>query len=162
MAMSASRGWREQNNAIIGNTIQGFTSNDIRCVSGNGNVVVGNTCLSAVTTNIRDADVSIANVGTGTGFPVLTFSASDTTPTIRSNGILARLCKSGGAVTITHFDDGQVGDVVTLLAAHAVTITHGENIHLRRSNSFEMKAGDVLELAMFDDQVWEEISRKVS
>ena len=154
-------GEQAKNNTIIGNTIQGFTSNDIRCVSGNGNVVVGNTCLSAITTNIRDADVSVANIGTASGFPVLTFSVSDTTPTIRSNNVLARLCKSGGAVTITDFDDGQVGDEFTLLASHAVTITDGGNIHLSGSVDFEMATGDTLELAMFNDRVWEEISRKV-
>ena len=156
------QGAQAKNNAIIGNTLQGFTSNDIRCVSGNGNVVVGNTCLSVIPTNIRDADVSIANVGTASGFPVLTFGASDTAPGIRSNGVLARLCKSGSATKITNFDDGQVGDVFSLLAAHDVTIIDGENIHLRRSRNFEMKAGDVVEFAMFDDQIWEEISRKVS
>ena len=156
------QGAQAKNNAIIGNTIQGFTSNDIRCVSGNGNVVVGNTCLSPVPTNIRDADVSVANVGTASGFPVLTFGASDTTPTIRSNDVLAQLSKSGGAVTITDFDDGQVGDVFTLLAEHAVTITDGQNIHLGGSVDFVMAAGDTLELAMFNDRVWEEISRKES
>ena len=156
------QGAQAKNNTIIGNTIQGFALNDIRCVRGNGNVVVGNTCLSAITTNIRDADVSIANVGTASGFPVLTFSPADTTPTIRSNDVLARLCKSGAAVRITDFDDGQVGDVFTLLAGHTVTITHGENIHLSGSVDFLMSAGDTLELAMFNDRVWEEISRKVN
>ena len=156
------QGAQAKNNTIIGNTIQGFALNDIRCVRGNGNVVVGNTCLSAITTNIRDADVSIANVGTASGFPVLTFSPADTTPTIRSNDALAPLCKSGAAVRITDFDDGQVGDVFTLLAGHTVTITHGENIHLSGSVDFLMSAGDTLELAMFNDRVWEEISRKVN
>jgi hypothetical protein len=148
-------------NSIIGNTLQGFAANDILCVAiaGSTNVVMGNTCLSAITDNIGSPDIALGNRGMVSGFPILTL-VNDATPTIKVNDVLAPLCLSGGTTTITDFDDGRNGDIFTLLAAHALTITDGSAILLDGSRDYVMAAGDTLTLAMINDQVWEEVSRK--
>ncbi len=83
--------------------------------------------------------------------------ANDATPSVEN----IMLAKTGGTTTITDFDDGVVGQTFTLLSAHAVTITDGTNILLNGSANFVMAAGDSLTLTMFNDQVWEEVARKV-
>ncbi len=83
---------------------------------------------------------------------------NNATPTVGG----ATLARTGGTTTITDFDDGNVGQTFRLLSKHAITITDGTNILLKGSVNFVMAAGDVLTLTMFDDQVWEEVSRKVN
>ncbi len=90
--------------------------------------------------------------------PLLVELANNATPTVGG----ATLAKTGGTTTITDFDDGVLGQTLRLLAKHAVTITDGTNILLSGSVNFVMAIGDVLTLTMFDDQVWEEVSRKVN
>ena len=84
--------------------------------------------------------------------------ASNATPSVAGG----HLFKTGGTTTITDFDDGLLGQELKILSAHAITITDGSNILLDRSTNFVMAAGDVLVLRMFNDQVWEEVSRKVN
>ena len=90
--------------------------------------------------------------------PLLVELADDATPTVGN----VTLAKTGGTTTVTDFDDGVVGQTFRLLAKHAITITDGTNILLNGSANFVMAIGDVLTLTMFDDQVWEEVSRKVN
>lgn len=90
--------------------------------------------------------------------PLLVELANNATPTIGG----ATLAKTGGTTTITDFDDGIVGQTFTLLSGHAVTITDGTNMLLKGSVDFVMAAGDTLTLTMFNDQIWEEVSRKVN
>jgi len=90
--------------------------------------------------------------------PLLVELADNATPTVAG----VTLAKTGGTTTITDFDDGDLGQTFRLLAKHAVTITDGTNILLSGSVNFVMAVGDVLTLSMFDDQVWEEVSRKVN
>jgi hypothetical protein len=54
-------------NNIIGNSISGFSQYDIRCIAdgGGGDVVVGNTCLSAITNNIYSGKVISSNYTVG-------------------------------------------------------------------------------------------------
>ena len=72
------------------------------------------------------------------------------------------LFKTGGTTTITDFDDGLLGQELKILSAHAITITDGSNILLDSSTNFVMASGDALVLRMFNDQVWEETSRKTN
>jgi hypothetical protein len=69
---------------------------------------------------------------------------------------------TGGTTAITDFDDGVVGQTITILSAHAVTITDGAPIILNGSANFVMAASDTLTLTMFNDQVWQEVSRTVN
>lgn len=96
--------------------------------------------------------------------PLVTTLADDATPTVLGLGLDGRMgfTKSGGITTITDFDDGVVHQLFTLLSGHALTITDGTDILLNGSVDFVMADGDTLTLAMFNDQVWEEVGRKVN
>ena len=96
--------------------------------------------------------------------PQVTVLLDVATPTVLGIGLAGKMgfVVSGGTTPITDFNDGVVGQVFTLLSAHALTITDGANIPLKGSVDFVMAAGDTLTLAMVNDQVWEEISRKVN
>ena len=84
--------------------------------------------------------------------------ANDATPSVAGG----HLFETGGTTTITDFDDGLLGQELEILSAHAITITDGSNILLNGSVNFVMAAGDSLILRMFNDQVWEEVSRKTN
>jgi hypothetical protein len=82
----------------------------------------------------------------------------EATPTV-ANG---RWFKTGGTANdpFTDFDDGVVGQTITILAAHAVQVTHdGSAIWLNGGSNYTMAVGDTLTLHMFNDQVWHEIAR---
>ena len=113
-------------------------------------VTAGITFGSNVTCKMGDNDFPAA-------YTVLTL-ADDATPSVQG----ANLWKTGGTTTITDLDDGVVGQTITILSAHAITITDGTNILLNGSANFVMAAGDTLTLTMFNDQVCEETSRKVN
>ena len=85
-------------------------------------------------------------------------SSDDATPSVLTGNIL----KIGGSTTITDFDDGGVGQTIKILATEDITIVDGANILLSGSANFNMLTGDVLVLTMYNDQVWEEDSRKVN
>ncbi len=85
----------------------------------------------------------------------VTFGGTDVTPTIRESEVFI----TAGTTAITDFDNGEVGDVIRILAATSKKITHGAPVSLRGEVSFSMVSGDTLTLAMFNDQVWEEIGR---
>ena len=84
--------------------------------------------------------------------------SNDATPSVLSNTFYV----TGGTTTITDFDDGVVDQTIEILSAHAITITDGTNMLLEGSRDFVMAAGDSLTLRMFNDQVWEEVSRKTN
>ena len=52
--------------------------------------------------------------------------ANDATPSVD----MGEYFVTGGTTTITDFDDGYVGQVITIIAEHAITITDGTNIFL--------------------------------
>jgi len=89
---------------------------------------------------------------------LITFTDEDTTPSVKN----ANLCITTGTTTITDFDDGVVGQIITIKATGNITITDGAPIILSGSANYEMTDTDTLTLAMFDDQVWQEISRSVN
>ena len=88
----------------------------------------------------------------------VTTLADEATPTVAASNLF----KTGGTTTITDFDDGVVGQTISIIAAHAITITDGSPIILHGSANFVMAAADTLTLTMFDDQVWQEVSRMVN
>lgn len=90
--------------------------------------------------------------------PLLATLANDATPTVAN----LTLAITGGTITITDFDGGVLGQTFTLRSDHAITITDGTNILLSSSANFVMADGDTLTLTMINDQVWEEVSRKVN
>lgn len=89
-----------------------------------------------------------------TGLPTLVGGAT-ATPSVYG----LTQASTAGAVTITNFTDGTVGQRFTLIAEHAVTITDGTNIFLNGSANFVMAASDTLTLIQKADGLWYELSR---
>ncbi|MCK4554921.1 hypothetical protein KAU19_08290, partial [Candidatus Parcubacteria bacterium] len=65
---------------------------------------------------------------------------------------------TGGTTAITAFDDGENGQVITIIARHTITITDGAALILNGSANFDMFATDTLTLIM-DNVKWKEIAR---
>lgn len=89
---------------------------------------------------------------------VITFTNADATPSIKN----ANICITTGTTAITDFDDGVVGQTITIQATGNITITNGTPILLSGAGNFAMTANDTLTLTMFTDQVWVETSRSVN
>jgi len=87
--------------------------------------------------------------------PTVTFTSTDDTPTV----VEGNLFITAGTTAITDFDNGEVGDVKHIRAESTITITHNANISLLGEQNFNMVSGDSLTIAMYNDQVWEEIGR---
>lgn len=88
----------------------------------------------------------------------VTTLADDATPTVAASNLFI----TGGATTITDFDNGVVGQTIKILAAHSVTITHGAPIILNGAANYDMTDTDTLTLTMYNDQVWSEDARSVN
>jgi len=122
-----------------------------------------NMALDAVLTNVYNttypptatSNYRVLNT-TLMGSPVVTL-ANAAQPYIW----LGKTFKTGGTTTITNFLGGCIGQRITILSAHAVTVTHGTPIQLHGHANFVMAAGDTLTLEMVDLDVWQEVSRKV-
>ncbi|MDD5328039.1 MAG: hypothetical protein PHY02_09560 [Phycisphaerae bacterium] len=84
--------------------------------------------------------------------------ANDATPSVTG----ANLWLTGGTTTITDFDDGATGQIITVIAAHSLTITDGTNIFLNGSANFTMTATDTLTLIQQSDGKWYETGRSDS
>jgi hypothetical protein len=80
------------------------------------------------------------------------------TPTVIGGNVFI----TGGTTTITDFDDGVLGQTITILSEHAVTITDGTNIILHGSANFVMAAADSLTLVLKADNKWYETARMVN
>jgi hypothetical protein len=72
---------------------------------------------------------------------------------------------TGGTTAITNLEKGFVGQTITILAAHAVTITHGGSgdglLLLKGHANFAMAPGDTLTLTMLTQGTWHEVGRMV-
>jgi hypothetical protein len=90
----------------------------------------------------------------------ITALADEATPTVAGGSIFVT---SGTANDpITDFDDGVLGQTITVLSEHAVTITDGTNIILHGSANFVMAASDSLTLVLKADNKWYETARMVN
>jgi hypothetical protein len=108
-----------------------------------------------------DDTVTLANIG-GTNwyetgrresFPVVTFADLDATPTVL-NG---KYFLTTGTTAITDFDDGVVGQTITIKAKSTITITDAGDLEL--VGNFAMTTGDTITLTMIETGKWSEISR---
>jgi hypothetical protein len=84
--------------------------------------------------------------------------ANDATPSV----VDGTLFLTGGTTTITDFDDGYEGKVITVIAEHSLTITDGTNIFLSGSANWAMTATDTLTLIQKADGKWYETARSDS
>jgi len=84
------------------------------------------------------------------------FTSTDATPTIAESNFF----KTAGSTTITDFDDGVVGDVITIQSpGTAITVQDNAAILLNGNADFQLTSGDTLTLGMLTDQIWSELSR---
>lgn len=86
-----------------------------------------------------------------------TFADADATPSVK----FKRIFLTVGTTTITDFDDGTTGQIITVVAETSITITDGTNIFLRGSANWAMTATDTLTLIQKADGKWYELSRKI-
>jgi hypothetical protein len=81
--------------------------------------------------------------------------SNDATPSVGGG----RLFLTGGTTTVTDFDDGVEGQIITVISAHAITITDGTNIFLNASGNWTMASTDTLTCVCKADGKWYEMSR---
>ena len=84
--------------------------------------------------------------------------ADDATPSVKFRDKWL----TGGTTTITDFDDGVEGQVITVIAEHSLDVTDGTNIFLSGSATWSMTATDTLTLIQKADGLWYEIGRSDS
>ena len=106
-------------------------------------------------------DMSMNNARSAGGAYIhrlVTFTSGDGTPTIANANVFI----TAGTTAITDFDNGVVGQVIYIKATANITITDGAPIILAGSANYDMTDTDTLTLCMFDDQVWQEVSRSIN
>jgi hypothetical protein len=81
--------------------------------------------------------------------------ANSATPSV----FMGKVFLTGGTTTITAFTEGVVGQVITILAEHTITITDGTTIFLNGSANFTMNTTDTLTLIRKQDGKWYELGR---
>jgi len=87
-----------------------------------------------------------------------TFTDADTTPSVK-DGLNFKTANTG-PTTITMFDDGGEGQIITVVFTDAVTtLTDGGNLKL--AGAFTSTADDTMQL-VFDGTNWFELSRSVN
>ena len=121
----------------------------------------GSMTMVNMTTTVAGLDAGELWTRGGTvriGPPSITALANEATPTVAGGLIFT----TGGTTTITDFDEGFTGQVITVLSEHAVTITDGTNIILNGSANFVMAAADSLTLVLKADNKWYETARMVN
>jgi len=125
---------------IIGNQFTNCTYGVyIKDIDGLPGTVVENNTFVTVTTPI---------------YGIYETLADDATPSVKGG----RLFLTGGTTGITDFDDGYTGQIITIIAEHAVSITDGTNIFLA-GNAYTMAATDTLTLIQKADGKWYELAR---
>jgi len=84
------------------------------------------------------------------------FDPNDGTPSISGGTVWT----TGDTTTITKFDDGNIGDIIILLASHSAKIVHdGTNFLLNGAADFDMENSDALILIKKGSSAWVEIAR---
>jgi len=123
---------------------------DTASTSAQSNVTLATVDPVFSVSSVAGAVVSAADVPL---FPVVTFAGGDATPTVL-NG---KYFLTGGTTTIEDFDDGVVGQTITVKAKHSLQITDGGDLEL--AGNFAMTTGDTITLTMLETGKWSEISR---
>ena len=165
-------------NNIIRNNISISSSTYAVRVNGNANFIDGNYAFtptnghvqivggtSSLIGTMHGNDVSIVDAGTTTkrsianvplGFSVGTYTAAATTPDV--TGINFMVIANAGAVTITNFTGGVVGQILVLKFSDANTTVNRTNAALAGGANFVSTADDILVLVK-GAALWHEIAR---
>ena len=105
---------------ISGNTISTDDTNGNLTLdpNGTGTIILANATTASSTLTVTGATaVNGGFAAAGTSGTFITFGAADATPTVAGGNLF----KTGGAVTVTTFDDGVAGQTINVISAHAVT-----------------------------------------
>lgn len=130
------------NISISGNTIATDDTNGNLTLdpNGTGTIVLANAVTASSTVTVTGATtVNGGFAAAGTSGTFITFSAADATPTVAGGNLF----KSGGAVTITTFDNGVAGQTIHVISAHAVVYDFNANNLKCGSADITTAAGDV-------------------
>ncbi|MCP3884214.1 MAG: hypothetical protein GY700_01820, partial [Propionibacteriaceae bacterium] len=147
------------NNIIRDNFAEGFRYGAWLRVGSDNSVLRGNSwedtyqVIRYESTGIISSD----NYPTAPNHTV-TFAASDATPTVATG----RTFITAGSTAITDFDDGVDGQIITVRAHGAITITDSANLQLQGDADFVMAADDTVTLANVGGTNWYETGRTVS
>jgi len=87
-------------------------------------------------------------------YSTITTLADDATPSVSAGNHFI----TGGTTTITDFDDGVTGQVISVIAEHSVTITDGTNIFVKTGGNLAMAATDTLTLIQKADGKWYQLA----
>ena len=154
-------------NLIMGNVAHGTIAANVILDSGSFyNAVIFNAGGAVVVTDNDGRNYTFNSnptVGgafheTGRKFQEIDSFADDATPSVRDGNLFL----TGGTTTITDFDDGETGQIITVIAEHSLTITDGTNIFLSGSANWAMTATDTLTLICKADNKWYETARSDS
>ena len=137
---------------ISGNTISTDDTNGNLTLdpNGTGTIVLANAVTASSTVTVTGATtVNGGFAAAGTSGTFITFGAADATPTVAGGNLF----KSGGAVTVTMFDDGVAGQTINVISEHAVVYdVTGTNLK-GGSADITTAAGDVTTW-IFDGTNW--------
>ena len=86
----------------------------------------------------------------------VTFTAADATPTVA----IGRTFITAGSTAITDFDDGVDGQIITVRAHGAITLTDSANLQLQGNADFVMALDDIVTLANIGGTNWYETGRR--
>jgi len=140
------------NISISGNTISTDDTNGNLTLdpNGTGNIVLDNATTANSTLTVTGATtINGGFAAAGTSGTFITFGAADATPTVAGGNLF----KSGGAVTVTMFDDGVAGQTINVISEHAVVYdVTGSNLK-GGSADITTAAGDVTTW-IFDGTNW--------
>ncbi|HEB27430.1 MAG TPA: hypothetical protein ENI05_06600, partial [Porticoccus sp.] len=151
-------------NMIVANSFYG-TSDTVASIDNDGAPIVdifaNNTIPEAWLTAgkppiIGSGNFHIEHKGWFSGiFHEVDTMGNNATPTVLNKNMWI----SGGTTTITDFDDGVTGQVITVLAEHSLTIDDQTNILLGGNIDWAMQSGDTLTLVQKADTYWYELGR---
>lgn len=130
-------------------------------------LIIGNH-RSGGTTTISNSGTNIIireNFPTDNTGGIVIFTANDTTPSVTNSQTNSFQTANTLATTINMFDDGYVGQIITVLANDANTtighFTGGGSISLQGAVNFVMGNGAIITLRK-DISVWREVSRRTA
>lgn len=107
--------------------------------------------------SLMEAEIYIHNQNFAVGSLKIHTLEDDATPSVISDETHS-FWLTGGTTTITDFDDGFYGQVITVIAEHSLTITDGTNIFCPTGGNLSMAATDTLTLIQKTDGKWYTIS----
>ena len=137
---------------ISGNTISTDDTNGNLTLdpNGTGTIILANATTASSTLTVTGATtVNGGFAAAGTSGTFITFGAADATPTVAGGNLF----KTGGAVTVTTFDDGVAGQTINVISAHAVTYDVTGTTLKGGSTDIVTAAGDITTW-IFDGTNW--------